>query len=130
MADVISDSLAAALQPFLGTWRLDPAQSHYEVGSPPRDGAYTLRYDGARLHFTIEWTGADGATMRQEIDAVIEAVALAREPDEPGCVRWLVAEGLRDLDHFPTPDEAPDFYTDFGETGPYEAVIGDSECAT
>lgn len=70
MADVISDSLAAALQPFLGTWRLDPAQSHYEVGSPPRDGAYTLRYDGARLHFTIEWTGADGATMRQEIDAI------------------------------------------------------------
>jgi sulfite reductase beta subunit-like hemoprotein len=41
-----------------------------------------------------------------------------------------IADGLRDLDHFPTPEEAPDFYTDFGETGPYEAVVGDSECAT
>jgi hypothetical protein len=41
-----------------------------------------------------------------------------------------MAEGLRDLDSFPPPDEAPDFYVDFGETGPYVAEIGDSECAT
>ncbi len=41
-----------------------------------------------------------------------------------------VAEGLRDLDAFPSPDEAPEYYVDFGETGPYEAVVGDSECAT
>ena len=32
--------------------------------------------------------------------------------------------------HFPTPAEAPEFYVDFGETGPYIAEIGDSECAT
>jgi hypothetical protein len=31
---------------------------------------------------------------------------------------------------FPEPDEAPDFYVDFDETGPYEAIVGDSECAT
>ena len=36
----------------------------------------------------------------------------------------------RDLDEFPTPDEAPDFYVDYGETGPYVAEIGESECAT
>jgi hypothetical protein len=41
-----------------------------------------------------------------------------------------VAEGLKDLDFFPSPDEAPEFYVDFGETGPYVAEIGDSECAT
>jgi sulfite reductase beta subunit-like hemoprotein len=41
-----------------------------------------------------------------------------------------IADDLRDLDHFPTPDEAPDFYVDYGETGPYEAIVGDSECAT
>jgi len=41
-----------------------------------------------------------------------------------------VADTLRDLDHFPTPAEAPEFYVDFGETGPYVAEIGDSECAT
>ncbi|MGE3619274.1 MAG: nitrite/sulfite reductase [Acidimicrobiia bacterium] len=41
-----------------------------------------------------------------------------------------VAEELRELDAFPLPDEAPEFYVDYGETGPYAAEIGDSECAT
>ncbi len=41
-----------------------------------------------------------------------------------------VAEELKDLDVFPTPDEAPDFYVDYDETGPYVAETGASECAT
>jgi sulfite reductase beta subunit-like hemoprotein len=41
-----------------------------------------------------------------------------------------VAPLLKDLDEFPTPDEAPDFYVDYGETGPYVKEIGESECAT
>jgi hypothetical protein len=41
-----------------------------------------------------------------------------------------VAEGLADLDVFPRPEDSPDFYVDYGETGPYVAEIGDSECAT
>jgi sulfite reductase beta subunit-like hemoprotein len=40
-----------------------------------------------------------------------------------------VAEWLKDLDVFPTPEENEDFYVDYGETGPYEKEIGDSECA-
>jgi sulfite reductase beta subunit-like hemoprotein len=51
---------------------------------------------------------------------------------------WLARSGgastvatlLKELDEFPTPDEAPDFYVDFGETGPYVTEIGASECAT
>ena len=41
-----------------------------------------------------------------------------------------VAAGLKDLDQFPTPDEAPEYYVDYDETGPYAAEIGESECAT
>jgi sulfite reductase beta subunit-like hemoprotein len=41
-----------------------------------------------------------------------------------------VGAGLKDLDDFPTPDEAPDLYVDFDETGPYVAEVGASECAT
>ena len=41
-----------------------------------------------------------------------------------------IADELRDLDEFPTPDDGPDFYVDYGETGPYVAETGDSECAT
>jgi sulfite reductase (ferredoxin) len=40
-----------------------------------------------------------------------------------------VADELRDLDFFPTPEENPNFYIDYGETGPFVAAVGDSECA-
>ena len=49
--------------------------------------------------------------------------------DRAGGVKTLAAE-LKDLDEFPQPDEAPDFYVDYGETGPYVAETGESECAT
>jgi sulfite reductase beta subunit-like hemoprotein len=40
-----------------------------------------------------------------------------------------VAAGLKELDVFPTPEEAPEFYADYDETGPFVAEVGDSECA-
>jgi sulfite reductase beta subunit-like hemoprotein len=51
---------------------------------------------------------------------------------------WLERSGgaaavgttVKDLDEFPTPEEAPEFYVDFDETGPYEKDVGASECAT
>jgi sulfite reductase beta subunit-like hemoprotein len=41
-----------------------------------------------------------------------------------------VGTTLKELDAFPLPDDAPDYYIDFDETGPYVAEVGDSECAT
>ena len=41
-----------------------------------------------------------------------------------------IAADLKDLDNFPTPEEAPEYYVDFDETGPYVAEVGESECAT
>jgi sulfite reductase beta subunit-like hemoprotein len=40
-----------------------------------------------------------------------------------------VAEGLKDYGVFPTPEDAPDYYVDYGETGPYVAEVGEGECA-
>ena len=40
-----------------------------------------------------------------------------------------IADGLRDLDEFPDPDEHPEYYADYDETGPFSAEIGESECA-
>ena len=37
---------------------------------------------------------------------------------------------LRELDHFPEPETAPDFYIDYDEFAPFTAEIGASECAT
>jgi sulfite reductase (ferredoxin) len=52
-------------------------------------------------------------------------------------VQWMeraggpaaVAAELKDLDVWPTPEERPDYYMDFDETGPYVAEVGAGECA-
>jgi sulfite reductase (ferredoxin) len=49
--------------------------------------------------------------------------------DRAGGVATIV-EGLKDLDEFPLPADAPEYYVDYGETGPYVAETGESECAT
>ncbi len=48
--------------------------------------------------------------------------------DRSGGAKTIAAE-LKELDHFPLPDEAPEFYVDYDETGPYEAEVGAGECA-
>jgi len=40
-----------------------------------------------------------------------------------------VGSELKVLDVFPPPDERPDFYIDFDETGPFSADVGEGECA-
>jgi len=73
-------------------------------------------------------------------EAVVRIVGRFNEERQAGeeFAQWLersggakgVGETVKDLDHFPTPDEAPDFFVDYGETGPYVAEVGESECAT
>ena len=41
-----------------------------------------------------------------------------------------VGAELKALDVFPTPEERPDLYIDFDETGPFSAEVGAGECAT
>jgi sulfite reductase beta subunit-like hemoprotein len=41
----------------------------------------------------------------------------------------VIADDLKDLGVFPTPEAAPDYYVDYGETGPFVAEVGESECA-
>jgi sulfite reductase beta subunit-like hemoprotein len=48
--------------------------------------------------------------------------------DRTGGAKALAAE-LKELDEFPNPDEGPEFYVDYDETGPYEAEVGAGECA-
>jgi sulfite reductase beta subunit-like hemoprotein len=40
-----------------------------------------------------------------------------------------IATLLKDLDEFPTPDERPDYYVDYDETGPFSGEVGIGECA-
>jgi sulfite reductase beta subunit-like hemoprotein len=73
----------------------------------------------------------------QAVVRVVEQFAGERDAGETFS-DWLTRVGgakevsrtLADLDNFPSPEEAPDFFIDFDETGPYVAEVGDSECAT
>ncbi len=48
--------------------------------------------------------------------------------DRAGGVKALAAE-LKDLDHFPTRIENPDFFVDWDEFNPFAVALGESECA-
>jgi sulfite reductase (ferredoxin) len=89
-----------------------------------------------QIHFGDKALRLPAKAAPQAVARVVRRFAGEREAGET-FRSWLdrsggagaVAAGLKDLDHFPTPDEAPDFFVDFGETGPFEAAVGDSECA-
>jgi sulfite reductase beta subunit-like hemoprotein len=48
--------------------------------------------------------------------------------ERAGGAKSIAAE-LKELDVFPTPEDGPEFYVDYDETGPYEAEVGAGECA-
>ncbi len=56
-----------------------------------------------------------GESFRSWMDRVGGASAIAKE--------------LLYLDVFPKPEDAPEFYVDYGEQGPFVAAVGESECA-
>jgi sulfite reductase (ferredoxin) len=72
-------------------------------------------------------------------EAVVRLVSKFAEQRQAGELfnEWLdriggpnqVKVDLADLAEFPTPEENPDFYVDYGEIGPYEAAVGEGECA-
>ena len=67
--------------------------------------------------------------MRQFVGERLAAETFRQWIDRVGGVAEIT-NGLRDLDQFPLPADGPEFYTDFDETAPYVAEVGDSECAT
>ena len=90
-----------------------------------------------KIHFGEKALRLPAKSAPQAAVRVVERYANEREAGE-AFRSWMdrvggakaIAATLEDLAEFPDPDEHPEFYVDFDETGPYEAVTGDSECAT
>jgi sulfite reductase beta subunit-like hemoprotein len=95
------------------------------------------RVDNMEIAFAEKAVKLPAKRASEAVVRVVEQFAGERDAGETFS-EWLTRIGgateisrtLLDLDHFPTPEEAPDFYVDFDETGPYVAEVGDSECAT
>src|SRR5262245_42752244 len=48
--------------------------------------------------------------------------------ERAGGAKTIAAE-VKELDEFPTPEDGPEYYVDYDETGPYSAEVGAGECA-
>ncbi|HVM65972.1 MAG TPA: nitrite/sulfite reductase [Acidimicrobiales bacterium] len=117
---------------FYGAERRAHGQSGpgYQMLLGGRVGQAEVEFGAKALRLPAKRAGE--ATVR-----VVERFAAERDAGE-AFGSWLdraggaaaVGKDLKDLDEWPTPEERPDFYIDFGETGPYVAETGESECAT
>ena len=47
--------------PFVGRWELDPSQSKYGHGTPPKSGIYEIHPHKDGYRFVIHWKTADGS---------------------------------------------------------------------
>ena len=60
VAAVLATALMAA-DPYVGTWKLDPAKSKYKTGTPPKDQTVTITESGGDLHIVVKATAGDGS---------------------------------------------------------------------
>jgi sulfite reductase beta subunit-like hemoprotein len=89
-----------------------------------------------QVHFGDKALRLPAKTAPEAVVRLVRRFAGERQAGESFRV-WLdrsggakgVSAGLKDLDEFPTPEEGPEFYVDYDETGPFEVQLGDSECA-
>jgi sulfite reductase (ferredoxin) len=89
-----------------------------------------------QIHFGERATRLPAKAAPDAAIAVVRKFANEREAGET-FRQWLDRAGgakavgaeLKSFDVFPTPDEAPDYYVDYDETGPFTGEVGEGECA-
>jgi hypothetical protein len=69
MAVMASGLLLAQSNPFVGTWKLNPAKSKYTSGAPPKEEKFTLQMVGDQDQIAVNGTAADGSpiSMKYEV---------------------------------------------------------------
>ena len=56
-------TVLAAADPFVGTWKLNPAKSKYKTGTPPKEQTVVIGEKGGDLDVNITGTAADGSAI-------------------------------------------------------------------
>lgn len=90
-----------------------------------------------QIHFGQKALRLPARNAPEGVARVVRKFADERQPGE-SFRGWMdrsggataLAEGLRELDHVPAPDEAPNFFIDYDETAPFVPDVAESECAT
>ena len=50
-----------AADPFVGTWKMNPAKTKYKVGTAPKEQTVTITEAGSDLNVSVAGTAADGS---------------------------------------------------------------------
>jgi hypothetical protein len=66
---VASGMLLAQSNPFIGTWKLNPAKSKFTSGAPPKEETFTVQMVGDQDQVTVTGTAAVGSpiSMKYEV---------------------------------------------------------------
>ena len=51
-----------AADPFVGTWKMNPAKTKYKAGTAPKEQTVTITEAGSDLNVKVAGTAADGAS--------------------------------------------------------------------
>ncbi len=58
------------VDPFIGIWKLDPAQSKYQFGTMPQSGTYRIEPEGDGYLVTMDWVDAQGKDFHQDYTSI------------------------------------------------------------
>ncbi len=61
---------AGGIDAFCHTWRLRPAESRYEHGTPPREAVYRIERDHEWLLFAARWVDAHGRRLEMSFAGI------------------------------------------------------------
>lgn len=61
---------AGGIDAFLGTWRIRPGESRYELGEAPREAVYQIDRDGQWLLFAGRWMDAQGRRLEMSFASI------------------------------------------------------------
>lgn len=70
------------IDPFVGTWELQPEQSQYEAGQPPASGLYRIEPQGEGYLVTMQWQTAAGAAKEMHYTSIPDGKDYAYENPE------------------------------------------------
>ena len=94
------------------------------------------RLGDGEIHFAQRALRLPARAVPEATVRVVGQFALQRRPGER-FGDWIertggvdaIAKELKDLDQWPTPEDRPDYYVDFGEDTAYVPEVGEGECA-
>jgi hypothetical protein len=55
-----SAAMLCAADPFVGTWKMNPAKSDYKQGAPPKEQIATITVEGGDMHVHVAAVTAEG----------------------------------------------------------------------